>query len=264
MLKSFLTNLTINPIKMAQKRKTSKKVTSYVSDNQLETEKRIQPKIDKQKAKNLRIFAVLSWVAAIAFEVLAILALQKDPINITWLIVFIVADLLFVIIGSVLWKKANRLDPASEKDRFKFFLQNQLGVIISIIAFLPLVILIFKNKNLDPKQKKIIGGIAVLALLIASVVGIDFNPPSIEQYQEETERVKALNNGLDYVYWTKSGKSYHLFEDCSYINTDRTVEIFEGSVVQAKEMKKISDLCDRCQRRSERQNALETEISIEN
>ena len=255
----FITNLTIKLIKMAQKRKTSKKVTSYVSDNQSETASGTHPKINKQKASKLRIFAVLSWLVAIAFEVFAILQLQKDPINTTWLIVFIIADLVFVIIGSVLWKKANRYNPASKKEKFKFFLQNQLGVIISIIAFLPLVILIFKNKNLDPKQKKIIGAVAVVALLIASIVGIDFNPPSIEQYQEETEQVKALNGGRDYVYWTKSGKSYHLFEDCSYINTDRTVEIFEGTVVQAKEMKKISDLCDRCQRRSERQNIPQTE-----
>lgn len=253
---------------MEIQRKTKKKVTSFVTEEQRsahEYERSEQPELNKSKATKFRILASVFWLAAIACEVFAILDLRKDPINITMLIVFIVADLAFVIIGSVLWKKANRYDPASEKEKLKFFLQNQLGVLISIIAFLPLVILIFKNKNLDPKQKKIIGAVAVVALLIASVVGIDFNPPSIEQYQEETARVKTLNNGLDYVYWTKSGRSYHLFEDCSYINTDRTVEIFEGTVVQAKEMKKISDLCDRCQRRSERQNAFDIEeISTEN
>ena len=61
--------------------------------------------------------------------------LQKDPINTTWLIVFIAADLLFVIVGSVLWKKANRFNPASKKQKIKFFLQNQLGLIVSVIAF---------------------------------------------------------------------------------------------------------------------------------
>lgn len=253
---------------MEIQRKTKKKVTSFVTEEQRsahESARAEQPELNKSKATKFRILAGVFWLAAIACEVFAILELRKDPINTTTLIVFIVADLVFVIIGSVLWKKANRYDPASKKEKVKFFLQNQLGVLISIIAFLPLVILIFKNKNLDPKQKKIVGAIAVVALLIASVVGIDFNPPSIEQYQEETARVKALNNGRDYVYWTKSGRSYHLFEDCSYINTDRTVEIFEGTVVQAKEMKKISDLCDRCQRRSESQNALDVEeISTEN
>ena len=65
----------------------------------------------------------------------------------TWLIVFIALDLIFVVIGSLLWKKANRLNPASEKNGFKFFVQNQLGLIIAVIAFLPIVIMVFTNKN---------------------------------------------------------------------------------------------------------------------
>jgi len=242
-----------------EKRKTKKKVTSYVTDDQQYAQNKTQTsrsEINKPKATKFRIVAALFWLAAITCEVFAILELQKDPINTTRLIVFIVLDLIFVIIGSVLWKKANRFDPASSKQKTKFFLQNQLGVIISIIAFLPLIILLFKNKNLDSKQKRMVGTIAIAALLIAGITGVDFDPPSVEQYQEETDRVKSLTNGFDYVYWTKSGKSYHLFEDCSYINTDRTVEIFEGTVLQAKEMKKISDLCDRCERQSERQNAI--------
>ena len=77
-----------------------------------------------------------------------------------------------------MWKKSNRFDPASEKDGFKFFIQNQLGAIISVIAFLPLVILIFTNKDMNGKQKGIVGAIAVIAMLIAGITGIDFNPPS--------------------------------------------------------------------------------------
>ncbi|HQI71472.1 MAG TPA: hypothetical protein PLT47_12020, partial [Bacteroidales bacterium] len=57
------------------------------------------------------------------------------------------------IIGSLQWKKANRFDPASEKDKIRFFIQNQLGAIISIIAFLPLIILIFTNKNMTGSKK---------------------------------------------------------------------------------------------------------------
>lgn len=247
---------------MKQKFNTSKKVTSFVTEGDKADQHTTQPKLNRQKATKLRIFALLSWIVAIVFEVFAIMQLQKDPINTTWLIVFIAADLLFVIVGSVLWKKANRFNPASKKQKIKFFLQNQLGLIVSVIAFLPLLILIFKNDKLDGKQKRLVATVAIGALLIAGLTGIDFNPPSQEQYQEEIAQVKALNGGHDYVYWTKSGKSYHLYEDCSYINTDRTVEIFQGTVVQAKEMKKISDLCDRCQSRSERQNALGSENQL--
>lgn len=202
------------------------------------------------KAKSLRLFAILSWIAAIGFEIGAILLLKRPPVNTTGLIVLIAADLIFAVIGSLLWKQSNKLDPASEKETFRFFVQNQLGAIISLIAFLPLVILIFTDKNMDKKQKSIFGSIAVIALLIAGITGTSFNPPSREKYAEQTAKVESLNNGVNHVFWTKSGKSYHLYSDCSYINSDRTVEIFEGTVAQARELKNITDLCDRCQNRA--------------
>ena len=203
----------------------------------------------KSKARTLRILAILSWIAAIGFEVGAILVLKKVPINTTWPIVMIEVDLIFAVVGSMLWKKSNRLDPASEKDKTKFFIQNQLGAIMGIIAFLPLVILIFTNKDLSGKQKGLVGTIAVVAMLIAGITGVDFNPPSQEQYADQTREVETLMDGVNHVFWTKSGQSYHLYQDCSYINSVRTTEIFEGTVAQARELKNITDLCDRCENR---------------
>lgn len=212
---------------------------------------------NKGKAKTFRLIALVSWLVAIGFEIWGILVLRKPPVNTVSLIVPIIGALIFAVIGSLLWKKANRLDPASEKDRVKFFIQNQLGLIISIIAFLPLILLIFTSKNLNKKQKGIVGSIAIIALVIAGLTGIEFNPPSQEKYAPETEQVKSLTGGADHVYWTKYGKSYHLYSDCSYINTDRTEEIFEGTVAQAKEMKHITDLCDLCARRAEKEKGLQ-------
>jgi hypothetical protein len=216
----------------------------------------------KGKAKRLRLFAIISWIVAIGIEIGAILLLKKPPVNTTMLIVLIAADLIFAVVGSLLWKKSNRLDPASEKDKFKFFVQNQLGAIISVIAFLPLVILIFTDKNLDKKQKGIVGAIAVAALLISGITGVDFNPPSQEKYAEQTAQVESLNKGLNHVFWTKSGKSYHLYSDCSYINTDRTAEIFEGTVAQARELKNITDLCDFCSRRAVKERGLDPKLAV--
>ncbi|HNW88422.1 MAG TPA: hypothetical protein PKN48_02095 [Bacteroidales bacterium] len=206
----------------------------------------------KAQAKKLRIIAVISWVIAIALEVVAIILIRKPPITtaiMVWLIVLIVLDLIFAVIGSLMWKKSNRYDPASEKDKFRFFVQNQLGAIVSMIAFLPLVILIFTNKNMSGKQKGIAGVIGIVALLAAGFLGIDFNPPSQEDYTQKTEQVKELNQGNDFVYWTKSGKHYHLYQDCPYINTTKTDEIFQGTVVQARE-KNIDDLCSYCEKRA--------------
>ncbi|NDV65639.1 hypothetical protein [Bacteroides sp. 224] len=212
---------------------------------------------NKGKATRLRVIAGILWFLAIGAQIGAISLLFKEPISMLWIIVLMVVDLALVITGAILWKKSNRLDPASEKQKFKFFMQNQLGLIASIIAFVPLVIFILTSKNLDGKQKGILGGIAGVALIIAAVCGIDFNPPSIEKYTEEINRVEWLNNGHDFVYWTKSGKVYHLYNDCSYINTNRTDEIFEGSVSQSKEMKNITVLCSRCENRAIKEKGLD-------
>lgn len=202
----------------------------------------------KAKAKQLRLFAFIAWIIAIAGQIFAILKLLSDE-YLVWLIVAIVVILALAITGSYLWKKANRLDPASEKQKVKFFIQNQLGAIMSVLAFLPLVIFIFTNKNLSKQTKGIAGTIALIALLVAGFAGVDFNPASIEQYTEQTKEIELLNDGFNNVYWTPSGTRYHIYPDCSYINTDRTSEIFEGTVASAREIKNITELCSRCRTR---------------
>ncbi len=211
----------------------------------------------KSKAGQFRLFAIISWIVAIGLEVGAILLLRKPPIKMAWLIALIAADLVFAVVGNLLWKKANRFDPASEKEPFKFFIQNQLGAIIAVIAFLPLVILVFTNKDLKGKQKGLVGAVAVVALLIAGVTGIDFNPPSQEQYATQTAHAESLSpSGTNLVYWTKSGTHYHLYSDCPYINTKKTNEIFEGTVAKARELKNITELCSYCEKRAEKEKSL--------
>lgn len=245
---------------MADK-KSSKKITNVEGDNissSSESSRVFTPtEENSKKAKMNRVISIILWVVAIGIEVFAIMKLQEPPINMTLLIVLIVAILVLVVIANLIWKKANRLDPASEKNKTKFFIQNQLGLIISILAFLPLVILIVKNKNLSGKQKGILGAIAGVALVIAGLTGTDFNPPSQEQYAEQTAQVELLNDGVNNVYWTKSGKSYHLYQDCGYINSDRTTEIFQGTVSSARELKNITDLCDRCGNKAKKTKGIE-------
>jgi hypothetical protein len=139
-------------------------------------------------AKRLRIFAILSWIIAIGGEVAGIVFLRQgrfDHGNLPLLIGILVGIAIFAIAGSLLWKAANRHDPARESDRARFFFQNQLGAIITVIAFLPLIVLIFMDKDMDPKNKKIAGGIGVLLAAGATLIGIDWNPPSVEQYTKD-------------------------------------------------------------------------------
>ena len=234
---------------------TTKKITKVEGGESTPSKSTFVPTAEaKGKATQLRLFSVLLWVLAIAAEAGAIFVLIKSvkPIETNtwvWMIALIVVDLALVIIGSMLWKKANRLDPASKKEKVKFFLQNQLGVIIAVIAFLPLVILIFTNKDLDGKQKGILGGIAIVAMVIAGLASADFNPPSVEEYSEQTSRVEELTGGNS-VYWTKSGTKYHIYQDCQHINTNKTDEIFEGTVAKARELKNITELCKTCENKA--------------
>ena len=213
---------------------------------------------NKSKANQFRMFAVLLWLGAIVAQVFAIRMFLsavnsgESPIN-AWVIGLIVLDLILVFAGSILWKKSNRLDPPSEKNKFLFYVQNQLGVIMAFVAFLPLIIFILTNKKVDGKSKAILGSIAGVALLIAGIGGFESNMASVEQYTEQTRQVEDLT-GANNVFWTKSGKSYHLYNTCGYINGKRTDEIFEGTVAQAHEMKNITDLCDRCENQAKKAN----------
>lgn len=205
----------------------------------------------KGKATQLRVFAGLCWLIAIGLQIVAISMVLKPDLNMVWVISLIALDLVFAIVGSVLWKKSNKLDPASEKNKLMFFMQSQLGLVVAVIAFLPLIIFILKSKKLDTKQKGILGGIAGLALVIAGISGIDFNPPSIEKYTEEinkqTEHLKEINFDSDNVNWTTHGNKYHIYKDCQHIKDKN--EIFNGTVKESWESKGISELCKTCEKR---------------
>ena len=234
---------------------TNKKVTK-VTGGECSSQTFVPTAEAKSKAGKLRLFGVLSWILAIASQVGAILVLLKcakpiETISFGMMIVLIVVDLAFVIVGALLWKKANRLDPPSKQEKLKFFLQSQLGLISAIVAFLPLIVFIFMNKDLDGKQKGILGGIAIGALVIAGLIGFDFNPPSVEEYTEQTQRIEELTGGNS-VYWTKSGNKYHIYDNCQHISREVTEEIFNGTVGQARELRNITELCRTCENRAER------------
>jgi hypothetical protein len=145
-------------------------------------------------AKRLRIFAGLSWIVAIGGEVAGIVLLYKhkfDQGNLALLIGILVGIAIFAIAGSLMWKAANKHDPARESEKFKFFVQNQLGAIITLIAFLPLVVLIFMDKDMDPKNKKIAGGVGAVLAVVATLIGVSWNPPSVERYTQDMNECAA-------------------------------------------------------------------------
>ncbi len=148
----------------------------------------------KSAATRLRLFAAIAWIIAIGTEVAGIVMLRQhkfDHGNLPLLIGILVGIAIFAIAGSLMWKAANKQDPARQSDTARFFFQNQLGAIITVIAFLPLIVLIFMDKDMDPKNKKIAGSIGVVLAAVAAFIGIDFSPPSVEQYTQDMNKCAA-------------------------------------------------------------------------
>lgn len=219
----------------------------------------------KKKATTFRWIAAVLWALAIIGEAVGIFWLLRQRVFVgedgtlvrdpdtgllqeqgvtaqfpQWafiaLLVLLVVIAALSITGSVLWKKANRLDPARKSDKTRFFVQNQLGAIIAVVAFLPLIILIFLNKDMDKGQKTTAGIVGIALAALAVVLGIDFDPPSVEQYTADQSAVIQLL-GQDEVVWVDGGEVYHVCDQVSAIQTGS--EIRTGTTAEAVEAGKI-------------------------
>jgi len=202
-----------------------------------------KPAPETGNATGLRIGAVILWVLAIVFEVLAVLIvagkIHMTFLPVMWqLIVMIVLDLACVIIGAQLWKKANHIDPVSEANKVKFWLWNNMGVIACVIAFVPLIIIMLSNKNLDKQTKTICTVVAIIALLIGGVASYDYNPVSEEQ---KDAAVDVLGDTT--VYWAPFGKVYHTDAECPALN--RSESLTYGTVEDAIAANRVR-LCSFC------------------
>ncbi len=197
----------------------------------------------KAQATRNRMIALGLWFVAIVLEIVAIFWLLRPPFDELvasqgfpqwrWytLIGFVVVIGILAVGGSLLWKAANRLDPASRKETVRFFIQNQLGAFIALLAFLPLIAMIFLNKDMDSKQKGIAGGAAIVVAIIATAMGVDFKPLSQEQAAVESQVVTQLV-GQDLVWWSAGGNVVHLCEAASDIANAQTA-VSSGPVSDA-------------------------------
>ena len=148
----------------------------------------------QSSASRLRLFAWLAWIVAIGAEIVAVYFLlhhKFDNGNLPLLVGFLIGIAVFAIAGSLMWKAAYRNDPASRENGASFFAKNQLGAIMTVIAFLPLLVLILIDKDMDPKNKQIAGGIGAVLAVVATLLGVNFKPPSVEQYTQDMNACAA-------------------------------------------------------------------------
>lgn len=234
---------------MSEKKKEKKfvKVESTGTSSVRKTAPEVKAARSKSAAPK-RILACVFWLLAIVAEVLAILVVVRkfyvpDDKMLMWILIFLGIDLVMVIVGSQFWKRANDIDPASSSNKVKFFLWNQMGLIVACLAFFPVVIILLMNKQLDGKTKKIATAAAVVGLLVSGLASIDYDPISAE----ERNAAEAQYDGAT-VYWTRFGKKYHLYSDCQSFHASD--EIFMGEIKTAMDAGRTS-LCAFCKARQD-------------
>ena len=124
-----------------------------------------------------------------------------------------------------------------------------MGSIIAVIAFLPIIILVLTDKDMDKKNKTIVSVVAVVCLLIAGIGSYDFNPISSEQLDRAQQEVLATGkydtneDGEAIVYWAEHSKKYHVDKDCPALQNSENV--YFGTVKAAYE-KGLTEPCRRC------------------
>ena len=241
-------------IKPASEEKKARKPAAAAEQAVEKAEKKGQKIVQAEPVKGssagYRAGAIVLWILALACEFGAIMALTKNfTIRFTkngntnmliLLIGFIVLDFIFAVVAAQLWKKANRIKPMSEKNKFLFYLWSEMGVIMACICFIPLIVLLLKSDKLDKKTKTIVTSIAAAALLIAGVASADFHPVSAEQ------KAEAESSITDDVYWTTFGHKYHLDQDCQAIVNSNT--LYQGTVTEAIESGRTA-ICSFCAKR---------------
>ena len=196
-----------------------------------------------------RLVAVILWLLGLACETVGILALIgrfNPPIDyVIFVGIMLAVDAIVVIVGSYLWRRANRIDPPSEKNKVEFFLKMQLGALMAVLAFLPILIVIYSDKNMDKKAKTWMSILATILALVVLGSSIDWNPISLEDLQQMEVNAETSDFGAGNVQWSKNSKVYHTWKDCAALHRIYDSNLRSGTAKDAFEDGKAR-MCKYC------------------
>lgn len=241
---------------MAEEKKKSKAradrvITDVKSGRVIEdvSSEKKRPSVQRESANKQRIIAGVLWALAIVAEIVAIWTFNN--FSVLWpSLAAIVADAALCITAASFWKKANDIDPPKGR-----FWKNQFGVIMCLIAFIPIGYVLLKgSKDMPAGAKKIISIVAALAFILTMGMSIDYNP--MTQSDLDAAEQLSIENGGD-VYWGKYSKSYHFDADCQTLLNSK--EVFHGTLQDAFDLGKL-DPCDFCAGGGDSQSILQNII----
>lgn len=204
------------------------------------------PSARRSGAQRKRIIAVVLWILAIGAEVVAIWTFNHY--SVLWpSLAAIIADALLCVIAAQFWKQSNRMDPPKGK-----FIKNQFGVIMTLIAFLPLGYFLLRNsKEIPSGAKRILAVVAAAAFVLTMGMSIEYDP--VSQSDLDQAEQMAIEYGGE-AYWGKYSKSYHFDPDCRTLLN--SAQVYQGTIEEAFELGK-TDPCDFCAGGGESKSILE-------
>ena len=206
----------------------------------------------KAKAFGYRLLAVIWWLLAITAGAAAIFwQLRLDPPNYLLVAGLLACEASLAVLGLLLWRSVLLDDPPQPGNKAEAFLKNHLGFLMAVLAFFPLIIWILTMQDIKRRQKVILTALTAIGLGFALMFGLSQAVPLAAGSTEQSEVVVSLM-GVDEVYWTASGSKMHLYDDCAYINTSRTKEIFVGTVAAAYQDRHLDELCKPCYNRAQK------------
>ncbi len=217
---------------------------------------------EKKSSMPWRICAFACWLIGILGMVGAVIMIMEGNERLMYVGIGVAA--VACVIGSLLWKKANRISPCTVPQdgtfgsKMKTFFWNQMGVLFTFIIFLPIgLALMLKSDKLSPQGKKIASIITAVLVAVVGAVSYDYNAPVAEvasrasaeevQAQAAAGEITIPDGYADKLendaFWTQYGYSFHFDQDCRTIT--RSLKIYAGSLADALDAKKL-DPCDFC------------------
>jgi hypothetical protein len=219
----------------------------------------------KQQTWHLRLIAVALWLVAIGLECFALVVLLNQRARTelashlgfsagvaqgaggqpvvefpAWalgaIIAILLINLVFALCGALVWNAANRLRPDAGEHRGRDLFVQLLGATLLILASLPLVVMVIASKALHPIQKLLATVVALAALVIVALYGVDQTPPTIAQFNTEQhwDRTRVVEiTGADEVFWLANGNVYHLCAEVSELRDAEASKLSSGTVAQA-------------------------------
>ncbi len=167
----------------------------------------------------MRILAWVAWLTAIGLELFVVLWVLPQGSHRIWLLNLLIPTGMLAAAGSLLWRRAEASRVLATTGPgwadfgghgWRSRLRRQIGPVMTVLAFLPLSVLVLFDRKLSGKQRLLAGGLGLAILTLSVAVSFPLDPGSTrDQRAAEKSLVRELT-GKNKVYWVEGESLFHL------------------------------------------------------